>query len=678
MKHNWKPSRVAFLDFETQSREDLSTTHKYATSTETRVLTVAVKVDGTMHKFGPYLDDEGKARLARITEGRTIVAHNAPFDAAVWEHCAKLPDREWFDTLPCARAAGLPGRLDDLGKKLTGRGKDPLGKRLVDMLCIIKGPTPAVGPAHKLLMDYNVRDVELLEQIYSHVKDFTEPAVMSVDAVINERGVPVDKEFVQRLQELFAYNKKVSGEEFDKLADGVNPNSPKQVKQWMHELGFDVDSIGKFALRDLAANPYKYFIGDTDLDAAYEALAEALEYRKEVARVGKGKADAALQTLENDGRIREQFVYHAAHTGRWGGRKLQLHNMPSNVNKFVDVRTMPLTYEAAVALAEEATRKTREEDPASAKVFVADVLNVLLRRMVSAPNMLIADYGAVEARCVAWMARCQRMLDLYSDPEASVYLDMGDKVFGRRISKKADPQEYILAKTLVLGCGYGMSGTKFGITCKARCISTAVLEKRGLKAADAVSAYREAYPEIPRLWRAMHDALHAAVNGLPCEAGRCKFYMVRSDLHLELPSGRRLVYRNARIEPRVPGYCRLYGMPENPVPTVIYDTPRMHEGFLYGSKVCENASQAICRDMLADALVSSEQASLHPFLHVHDEEGCEDGPERLPLLMEIMSAGPSWASDFPILVEGYSGPQWTKKSKGYKEAVYLSGKEVSA
>jgi DNA polymerase bacteriophage-type len=305
------------------------------------------------------------------------------------------------------------------------------------------------------------------------------------------------------------------------------------------------------------------------------------------------------------------------------------------------------------------------------RVIVADVLNAMLRSLVKADNLLVADYGAVEARGTAWVACEQRMLDAFGDPRKSVYLDMGQQVFRRPISKKLEPQKYTVAKTLVLGCGYGMSAMKFDFQLKLRGIPL-----EGITAKEAVNTYRQTYPAIPQVWRDYHDAVHSAVAGHPTEAGRCMFQMVGSSMHCILPSGRPIVYRNARIEPRVPAYCVLYGMPLVPVDTVVFDKPRAGTGFLYGSKVCENVVQAICRDLLAHALVCCEQEGLRPILHVHDEIVCQAPPSMLNRFMEIMSTGPEWARDFPILAEGYSGPVWSKKVEGYEALDMLNGRKV--
>lgn len=663
MKYNWKPTRPAFLDFETQSEHDLpeSTASKYMADPTTRALTCVVKHDGKTVRMGPYLSSADKEYLTQLARTHTIVAHNAPFDAMTWERVLKLPEAEWYDTLPPTRAAGFPGKLDDVGKILTGEGKDKNGRRLVEMLCIVRnGRVPAPGPAHQMLLDYNERDVELLETVYHRTLGFGEPDVMTVDRTINDRGVPLNEPMLDQLIQLYATNKEKLAREFDDTTGGVKAGSPKQVLEWLRAQGFDLPNSAKAAMKDLLSDPSKFYVGDGDLDAAFEVVKEAVEQRRELVRVGAGKALAAKQCLEPDGRIRDQFVIYGAGPGRWSGRRLQLHNMPLKA-KGVDALFLDPTYEGIVAAARAASEKLKE------KVYASDVLNAKLRHLVRADNLVVADYGSVEARCLAWIAGEGKMLHLYADPHKSVYLDMGAAVFGREITKN-DAAEYSLAKALVLGCGYGMSGAKFNHLCLTRNVSVETLKRAGLNPAEAVKVYRRTYPMIPKLWNDFHEGSHLAVKGVPVEVGKCKLYMKGPDLYMELPSGRPIVYRNARVEPRVPGYCKLYGMEERYVPTIIYDNARGGEGFLYGSKITENACQAICRDLLANSLVNCEQEGLNTVLHVHDEIGCETDDRNLEKLLTVMSDPPSWASGFPVVVEGGSGPVWTKQSdcRGYR------------
>ncbi len=685
MRLNYRSTNLAFLDFETQSECPLTTVHKFVSHPSTRALCLCVKVDGAMHRFGPYLDAEAKSRLANLTEGRTLVAHNAPFDHAVWE-AEGLPEREWMDTLPCARAAGFPGKLDLISKAVGGRGKDPNGKRLLDLLCILRPGQrpPAVGPAHKLLMDYCAQDVEELELIHRRVARYGEPDVMQVDRDVNDRGVPIDRAWLTALIALYSENKTLQTERFNEHTEGsINPNSPKSVLEWVNSLGFHPGtesktseevkpSISKQAIKDLMHSPEKFYGGEGDMADAFSIVKEALEARREVVRVGKGKAEKALECLEDDDRIRDQFVYYGAGPGRWSSRALQLHNMPTtSLVKGVDPKSLELTFDAVKSAAAKAT-----EGNSGTLISVADVLNAMLRCMVRADNLLVADYAGVEARALAWICDEPTHLALFRDPTASVYLDMGEKLYGRRISKK-EYKEYTLAKAIVLGAGYGMSGMKFAYMCKLRNTDVRILDRLGIKAEQVISIYRKTYPRIPMTWKALGDAAIACCGGCDSYAGKCHFVRDGSDMHIVLPSGRPIVYRNARIEMKVPGYALMYntyGHVAVPVKTVVYDSSHGFPVALWGSKIAENVCQAICRDLMATTLVNAESMGLNVVLHVHDEVVCEAPEGRFEEFLEMMTCGPKWSEGFPVMAEGYTGPRWTKNTEGYREGVAMNGR----
>jgi len=667
VKFNWNPSSVAFIDFETQSNCPLTSVRKYSQHPSTRALTCVLRMDGQNYRFGPYLNEADCAKLDALTMDHTLVAHNAPFDESVWTNVLHLPERAWFDTVPCCRAGGYPGGLDDVGTVLTGKGKDKNGKRLLEMLCILKPgqKPPSPGPAYRLLLDYNARDVELLEEVFCSVRTFAEPAIMTVDRTINDRGIPVDRPFMESLRDAFTENEKHSRDNFEGVATGVNPGSSKQMVAWLKEQGFDVPGINKFVWKTLLERPEEYFVGDSDMDTAFDVVNEALQHRREVVRVGKGKAASCLEALDDDGRLRDQLVCYGAHTGRWSGRKLQPHNMPQAVPK-VDTLSAEPTYADAKRVAEEATEKLGR------RVHVSDVLNSMLRHAVRSVALSPCDYGSVEARGTAWVAGEQRMLAIFADPKNSVYLDMARALYNRNVTK-ADYDQYNFCKALVLGCTYGMSGKKFEWMCKSRNVRTETLREAGFDVCLAVKKFRETYPAIPVLWKRLHQAVHCAVaTGRDDFAGKSLFTMVGRDLHIVLPSGRPLRYRNARVEKRVPGYCKLYGMPEELVDTVVFDNHRHGTGFLYGSKVCENVVQGFCRDFLAETLVAMESAGLEPCLHVHDEGVPES--DKLEEALRIMSTPPAWAVNFPLLAEGYTGPVWTKQSGRYKELKAMNGK----
>jgi DNA polymerase len=318
-----------------------------------------------------------------------------------------------------------------------------------------------------------------------------------------------------------------------------------------------------------------------------------------------------------------------------------------------------------------------------------DVLNALLRPVfVARPGhkLLILDYGSVEARGVAWVAGESKLLDIFADTSRDPYCEMAERIFGRPVTK-ADKRERHVGKEVVLGSGYGMSAPKFAARCKLLRID---LDAAGTTAEACIAAYRDTYTRIAGrqegkwrrggVWKAYQAAAFAAVQeGGTHTAGRCQFALDGRHLAITLPSGRRLIYRNASVQDRVPGYCKMLGIPEVAKPTLIYSHPRKYEGTLYGGLICENIVQAVCRDLLAAAMVRAESAGLPVVLHVHDEMVCEvpsdTAADSLAAAARIMSAPPVWADGFPIVVEGYTGTRYTKTPfAGETEVKVMGGK----
>ncbi len=612
----------AYIDFETWSPVPLRSRQRYVDSCV--VLCCALRVDGET------LIDPDREVLERVAKSHTLVAHNAPFDAAVWSSLG-LPPATWFDTLPRARAGGLPGKLDLLGKRLEGRGKDDAGKKTLDLFIRYKTLPPQHLPIYDTLRAYCARDVELLETVDGVVSGYGEPDVIEVDRAINERGVPICVEY---LEALHAVMERCRAEADGRLKGHFNPRSPKQVKEWLLGRGYKVENVAAETLRDA--------IFDEDTDGF-------LDDRKEATRAGLGKAAAGLESVDDDGRMRDQFAYCASPQGRWASYGFQLHNVPKGK---VDSRHVDPEWNAVCAHAE------------ASGVSPSDVANGMLRHAVRQDGMLVADFAAVEPRMLAWLADDQDLLAIYADNSRNVYCELGTKVFGRKITK-ADKVEYFISKQLVIGCGYGMSGPKFGLTLKRFGVESPVDPE------ELVKGFRRHLPKITVLWKAYGCAVLDAVRyGWEGVVGKIRFSMRGDSLVLTLPSGRDVWYREARIEEHVPIYAAYYGNAKS-VDTVVYTHPQFGPRMLYGGKVAENVDQGLCRDMLAHALVRLEREGFEPFMHAHDEAAAQRGS--FHEFMRACSEPPDWASDFPLKAEGYQGPMWSKDSSGWETAEYMRG-----
>lgn len=326
-----------------------------------------------------------------------------------------------------------------------------------------------------------------------------------------------------------------------------------------------------------------------------------------------------------------------------------------------------------------------------------DVISNCLRGcIIAAPghDLLVADFSAIEARGIAWLAGEERVLDVFRTG-ADIYCHAASDVYGRPISKKKDPDERQIGKVVVLACGYQGSVGAF----------QAMARGYGVKVPDAkvkeiVSAWRAANPAIVSYWyQAEEAAIRAVTNkgqvftaGPP---GREVKYLVRgSFLFCRLPSGRALSYPYPKLVPyvwikrttpapdggepvteqrRVPdrdlGRWLARGWKQNgePQPALHYKyvdglTKAWTEGPTYGGSLVENITQAVCRDLLAGAIVRLEARGYPIIMHVHDEVVSEvpEGVGDLAEFDALVAEAPAWAAGFPITAEGWRGKRYRK------------------
>jgi DNA polymerase len=618
------------------------------------------------------------------TRGYTFIAHNAfGFDAACWERHLNPSPRYWNDTAPMARAAGLPGGLDQVSKRLWGKGKDE-AKAILKRFTTAKHTSQGVKYCEgeigtlRLLLRYNVADVLLLKKLYDVVKDHGEADVIDLDVTVNRRGVSLDTALAETLIEASEIAEREAIERIVTLTrrelTAGNIRSRDQVLDWCSRQGVRFPDLKKKTVERFAErfdtveeSDYHQFLESIDPDAtdsqSHRVVAQVLRERQTVGRITKKKLGKALATVSDDGRLRQSLVYYGAHTGRWSGRGFQPHNLTKSTVKGID-------FDSLIPLGRGVSVDTLVTLARGKGTTVADVVAAFLRPVFKAGDgktLLIADFAGIEARGVAWCAGQEDLLDVFrrgGDP----YCEFASTLFGRTITKK-DEKERGVGKIGILGCGYQMSGAKLGIGCVADGIDLGAV---GVTAEQIVETYRDCYPKIAGyavsefkghkirrggLWqRVQETATRAAAFGVEGIAGRCRWFKRDEALICQLPSLREIVYHDAKIVDREPVWG---GAPR---PTLVYTSPRGEQG-LYGGKLTENIVQAICRDLMATALVLLESMGLNPVLHVHDEIVCEvpQGREQLlDTMLRIMSDPPGWADGFPIKVEGWTAPIYTK------------------
>lgn len=682
MTWNWtaEPKDCVYMDFETQSLSDIKKDggRKYIADKSTRIiccgfLTEERKTLWITDAVIPDIKSIDDWEIHRgsmppdwvFTSKKTLCAHNTDFDKGIWDRFVQV-DMPWTDAMPMCRSAGLPGSLDKACSVLFGQHKHP-GKELLNVVC--KAKPNGIGykyanittNAWVMFLQYCCWDVQLLSKLHGFVLQYAEPDALDVHQKINERGIPVNKQLAAKLIMLQEELKIEKADEFAELTDltADDARSTVKVKDWLLRIGIKLPTkngkvtLERKELNRLFKEPDAFCDGPND---ELSAAVDALKARVEIVRATAGKALTIIKVSDNDSRVRGQHVYHGAHTGRFSGRQMQPHNFPKGCPELSLEPSMDLTLDD---LKQEATRITslrKSKSQNTQDVTCSDIISSMLRQIISSNYLCVCDFASIEARGVAWICSENSALQEFWKWDADPYLPLASRIFGRPITKKDELERWV-AKQAILGCGYSMSYRKFLLYCAANGVD---LESVNVNAEQVVKLYREAHPNIVKGWRLLHDAAHAAVEGSPSPSRVCKcnLYMENRNLHMQLPSGRSIVYRNARIEPDIPAYAKLFGYDAKPIPTLMFDHPHGYTGKTYGGRLMENCVQAVCRDLLVDALVRVERSGLNPVMHVHDEIITES--QDLDSLCKIMSTPPSWASDFPVKVEGFICSRYTK------------------
>lgn len=686
-----------------------------------------------------YRGDAVPRVIIDSVKARPIVAHNAyGFDKLIWDRLIGTPVVGWIDSLYLARIEGRPGKLDQLAKSIVGESKDRASK-LLSLLTTAQecgrgawGDSDVVYPFIRpgdlaAFTTYAISDVELLIRMWPSFSDTpVEADVIAVNEAINNRGIAVDRELLAKVKELSTYSQSQAIAEIEHLTDGElhenNIRSTKQVHAWLAKFGvYIVNDMGKPVGDDnkltLRRETVQKFIDSPYLIDDYMVavkeipprVIEMLKLRMKALRITDAKIDRISDRGAYDGRIRDMQAYHAAHTGRWSS---QIHNLPKThptIAKEVETYvTMMEQWDGKdTAKMYEKIKSTLPVESGRKAVTVDDVCSALVRpsliagwieekktvrvktRKKSTPRkqkcLTIADYSSVEGRCVPWMSDEEKLLEAYRN-DVDVYKLFASKVFRKPVEDITKAERDGVGKIGILGLGYSMSAHKFRIYCASWGID---LVKEGVSAEAVVETYRNEYikiagfkPErnstfrVQGLWQKLDKAVKEAVGERKeTYAGKCVFEMFRSDLICTLPSGRRIYYPDCKIEDVIPPYCYTLNLPPTPKATVVYTGGRGKKS-LYGGLITENISQAICRDLMASALVRLEEAGLNPVFHAHDETVDEVEEEKAEAALRkqvaIMSIVPDWAPGFPVACEGFVSRRFVKKAfKGSYE--YTTG-----
>ena len=647
--------RVLSIDLETYSDVDLPNCGVYR------------YVEGDFHilLFAYAFDDE-ETKCVDMACGEQLPAevvdaiHNENIIKSAWNAqferiClskyfgTQLSPDAWQCTMVWAASLSLPLKLATAAQALkTAQQKDAVGERLIRYFSIPCKPTKANGgrtrnlPEHapddwKQFKSYCIQDVETERDIRRRLEKFPlmpqEWDFYHMDQRINDRGILIDRELVQQA---IICNMSLS-EEMTKRAYALtgleNPNSVSQLKSWLEDRGIEVDSLGKKNVASL--------ITDLDKHSADGEALDMMKLRLQMAKSSVKKYQAAERYICTDGRAHGLFQFSGANrTQRWAGRGIQLQNLPQNHIATLD-EARDLVKLGCFDMIEVLYGNT------------PDILSQLIRTMLipkAGCEFIVADFSAIEARVLAWLAGEQWRLDAFKAGQ-DIYCASASQMFGVPVVKHGINGELRQkGKVAELACGYGGGSGAL--------ISMGALDM-GLKEdelPDIISSWRDANPEIVKFWYAVEKAaIETVKDHNDRSVGRIGFQFSANTLWIVLPSGRRLAYIKPRLQPNRFGRMALTfeGLGAN---------NKWVRGETYSGKLTENITQATARDLLAEAMRRIELAGLGIVGHVHDEVILEvpKGQYTVDDVCSIMNQNPKWAEDLPLSSAGYTGAWYYK------------------
>ena len=640
------------LDVETFSSVDItkSGVYRYAESPDFEILLFACSVDGQpVQVYDLACGEKVPDEILKALTDEKVIKHS--FNASFERICLSrylgltpgtyLSPKGWYCDMVWAATLGLPQSLEGVGAVL-GLEKQKLseGKDLIRYFCKPCAPTQSNGgrtrnlPHHapdkwELFKQYNLRDVETEMEIQKRLSRFPVPDFIweeyIIDQQINDRGVLVDMELVRQAIYMDARSREeliTAMKEFTALE---NPNSVQQMKEWLAENGLMTDSLDKKVIAEL-------------MKSAPPELCKVLSLRQQLAKSAVKKYQAMQNAVCADNRARGLFRFYGANrTGRFSSKNIQLQNLCRNSMSDLD----------------EARALVRSGDYESVSMLyedVPDTLSQLVRTAFIPPQgklFYVADFSAIEARVIAWLAGEKWRSDVFRKG-GDIYCASASQMFKVPVEKHG-VNGHLRQKGKIAELALGYGGGVGALT------AMGALEM-GLNEEELqplITAWRNSNPNIVKFWWAVDSAVMEAVSKRTTTKTHGLTFSFKSGmLFITLPSGRKLAY----VKPRI-------GMNQFGGESVTYDgigaTKKWERIESYGPKFVENIVQAISRDILCYAMKTLRHCSI--VMHIHDEVVIEAAPRMsLEAVCEHMGRTPPWAKGLVLTASGYTSPYYKK------------------
>jgi DNA polymerase len=673
------------LDYETRSRADIKKVggYEYANHDSTRILCASWRVGSKKDlrrqmelkhpaaKWSPALSPAYGEPVSEMTDAMLdpsvkLVAHNAFFEQVITRFvlAARYPvpkglDRldpsRWLCTASLLRALAFPGKLAEGGAALgLPIQKDMEGHRLMLKMSKPRKPTknnPAEWHNKKSdlyrLMEYCATDVDAETLVLLTVPHLSanERRLWELDQRINWRGFKADRPLVKKILGMIATEAARFERETAEVTGGAVRSTAQRdaTLKFLASEGVHLPDLTKKTVEDAISSGL----------AGSGRAGTLLRIRQAASKTSTAKYEAFEARSRTDGRVRDNLVYHAASTGRWGGSGVQPHNFPRP--------TMANAVQAAEIVSDP------ETDLDLIRLLYGNPLDVFsnVLRPVIIPSagreILAGDFAGIEVRKLFWIAKHEEGLNAYRQGR-DLYCEQAAEIYAREITKE-NAFERQLGKKVILGAGFGLGKDKF----RESCIADGIEVSEEL-AARAIAAYRSTHWPVKKLWSNLEKAAVAAVlnPGKKYTINRTSWWLEKLPtmkapiLWCQLPSGRRLCYYGPEIRHKATPWGEkkptLYHWDIHP------KTKKWVFAGTYGGKLTENVVQASARDVMAEAMARVEAAGYEILFTVHDEivTEREKGKSTLAEFESLMARNPAWASDLPIKVEGFIGSRYQK------------------
>ena len=576
------------------------------------------------------------------------VAYNAQFERVCLSRYLGhwLDPHQWRCTMVMAAYLTLPGRLADAAVALgTTEKKMEEGKDLIRYFSVPCKPTktnggrtrnlPADAPEKwAVYRQYNAQDVETERAIRKALEKYPLPEqeweLYALDQQINDRGVRVDRLLVKQAMRVDQAFSEQAFQRAQELTGLENPGSVNQLKAWLADQNMPMESLAKKLVQEKAKD-------------AGGVVADLLNLRLELSKTSVKKYEAIARCLCRDGRVHGllQF-YGASRTGRWAGRLVQAQNLPQNHLPDLNL----------------AREMVKTGDEQLIEILFGSVPNTLseLIRTAFIPKdgcrFIVADFSAIEARVLAWLANEEWVLDEFRG-KGKIYEATASRMFHipqETIVKGHPNYEYRQkGKQATLSCGYGGG--------------VGALKAMGAKMPEEemqplVDAWRSANPNIVAFWGALDRAARTVIRKkTSVRVGKLILYWQDDKMFMRLPSGRKLCYQSPHFTANRFGSDAIgYYAPSASGQMVVQET--------FGGKLAENATQAIARDILANALMTLEAHGYPVVFHIHDEAVIEMpiGEGSLEEACQLMAIAPDWAEGLPLRADGEDDLSFYRKT----------------